>query len=900
MVLMRAQFFIITTVLISFTVVTIILFLTQPAEITITKLQSDIYEINKITRIKDMINEANQKYYSTLTDEAEGYTLINITNKEGGGRKFIREIIDLPNDIDKNSMNLKLEDQKINFNIIWLSESEKTGEISFYLSMSAGETKSAYLSYSRSKKYYQKPRTSIFGVIETDSQINVITSNYEAVINKSQGGMINSIIIDNGARVDYSLSGYNCSQGFISQENAENTKIEIINNHYPSIKITASRITGELFTQTQQFLPDRILISEYTNMDEPLNCNYEYRTRFLTLNNNENGSNWNDFYNDELGITIINGEGFNSSEIINQELILTRSSSPLNNQNLSLSIIIHPSGAEWGEILSSEMNVFTTTKNYELNSDFNEKTEYLKEYLRENNIYGELFYSIQEDKTSSEAVINIPSSNQISEITYVFPDSINLNSIILKQKDSSQEIQLSTENYHNNSEFSCSLNSNNTALILNLENSFQINITKTGPEMKAELIHPNGTTIMIRDISSGDQTEIIEQESAVKGFYTLLLNATHTSSYTLSSTTPKIVFKTPINITNSWTGDLYLQAEEDIEELRIQSYGFTAGTYNLSISSLNSTEFTQGVWKELTAKPLNIKGGSILPLSINSNPGDLRINILNSGSEYISSKKIYWINPEKPELTLIFSNLKGISRIFYSRNQSITSDEATDLKVDKENNIVNNSYYGFDLDDNYFSLFNSTNWSNGWRTLTGNESTDSLGELTLLEAGPLRAVYEAKTSNNVNYLINFYSNTNLIRFNLKSSEPAVIGPLWTVNGDVDYYYGYSGKPQIGYNQLLHEINFNNLTLNKYLWAGRQDNGSRYALIIERDQADVKNSFNISTDGVFTRCTNCTFWIIIDEHPHDYQDFITTNYWNKLITANLSVSSNKIKINGVIR
>ena len=316
----KAQFFIVTMIVVTLALILILGYATIAREIKISSLQGAESISRDVSSLQIDASEVKKKILEEWFDfRFTKRVEFKVTNNEYQRNLWIfSKSLYLPKSTDFNSIRLvDSENFEIPSQVYVENETLGKAKLIFLDSLDPLEEKEykIYFKYEEEEPRIGKPRYRPLVVISEKADEFVIdTLSYIVHVPKGKGGTItdlyvkdylnNSVYKEDGF---YFQSKVEYAGNVFTQENCENADFEVLENgpYLGVLKVscshkdqTGSTITGESFTQYQYYYPTYILIEEKTNFENQISGNYTF---FFFLNSTTFQS-----YNDSLGNSLTN------------------------------------------------------------------------------------------------------------------------------------------------------------------------------------------------------------------------------------------------------------------------------------------------------------------------------------------------------------------------------------------------------------------------------------------------------------------------------------------------------------------------------------------------------------------------------------------------------------------
>ncbi len=322
---MKAQFFIVSVIILALTIVSLVNLMSLPEAIKAT------FDTNKLDFFMDTLSSTTKNIYSIWHDPLLSNKFrISLTNYEcGGGYSTFSVDRDFPDNIVPKTIRV-FGDVGGSTQVVWEDIETREGSVYWPILFSGCESKDYFIYYNLvGEGDIESEKESLVSYIETSSEITINTTKYKAVIDKNNGGVISELYIKGSSsdRVTSIQSIYRCNGTSYEQDSDGGPEIEVAEAGPIMITVKVRANHGisprESFTQLITFLYDRIVIEESSNLLETIYCSGANPHTYGHLVDPsgspiyETGGEWVDFD--------FSGDGFGS--LINSSLFVSTSNS---------------------------------------------------------------------------------------------------------------------------------------------------------------------------------------------------------------------------------------------------------------------------------------------------------------------------------------------------------------------------------------------------------------------------------------------------------------------------------------------------------------------------------------------------------------------------------------------
>lgn len=894
----KAQFFIISTVVMAIALTAVITLLTIPTELTTDDLRSqtrDIFELQELVSNFRIITNSMYKLWPLEQTMRTSFTIKNYKNYTISNNNVIVKV-----DVNDYAVSetFELRDDEGGLTAYFSTLDNETMIVNFKNSFNALQSKKFFLYYNKISDSLNTLRQEekVIKVEETNTELSYKSPYYEAVFNKTSGVLKNLTItgssdVSNGFYADITRKGdsYN-------QSNKLNAELNIISLTGNELVINISLpLNSSYVTQLYHLTPRMIVLEQRFEIDwlieaggsedlQEFNLSYVINTTreslaYKTYTNNSlnqpseelfNPSNSHVLFTSETGIGVIHSQ--DSLTTYRTDPGLTTRVQLLNNtlpkglvkQELIISPFYTNHTNTMGTCLNYNKNPLNSEETLSKTSFVNYLTQPVNKILKSS--LNNLIFNTTHTRTNNPQVIIArnaqPSHTPFSIKTKTF-NNYDLNTARIQDENGLlKPYSVETRNYHNASMinfFMCNNASEGVSEtsfeLMNLKGEeFTITINSRSEtindDLTLELYASNNELIKTETITpstpgSVETNTYTINANNMSGVYELKLSGDDVQFKSITSL-PLISINGKFIINNTSEEVLFFQTSDDFT-LDTSGHSPVGIALNNTLKELINTTspFTKSIQHNYTKK-----GDYYLTIK----PGVTMVNTsLNIGCEE------YYLTPDYEIEYVLLTPVQGVNH--YYVNQSEADDtknyQKSNITYSSDSKILTTSLMQWDFDNDEFTYNGSSNWfsSGDFYACVGDygscsEETTSFTFSKIITNSTLlkKALF---TSSSIEPIISFYNDSNLIGIKLLNNEGDyyTFGINWMINGDEDDYYKTSFE-QEGFLNSEEAFSSYEVKTNDWNYIGKNDSVNVLGLFFKNE--DLKQGsavLRISDDGV---------------------------------------------------
>lgn len=922
----KAQFFIISTVVMSIALTTIIILLTVPSELTTTSLTTqtrDLYDFN------ELINN-----FKTITS-----SLYNSWPGEQGTRTTIT----LRNNHEFNAENnlivarLRVEDNALTNSFQLLSNGEyydatftqpTNGSLitAFNEDLRANQARTYHFYYNviSDANQTQTRQAKRSRIEKTSTEFKYYSGTYEAVIDASTGvitslkvkGDNNNLAVNYGARVnlnnqdgmtgevtmkgyennvlELNASGMINSNVYLTQKQYYHPSMIIIRNEY-EIKSTGTYNLSYVLDSTISLTSLAYANVNHISLNQPTEANFNPGLYYTVYKNNTSVGVLLD-KNSLTTVQTSNGVDTRIQERIN-------SYTP---NKIIQEIILTPDYKNYTKQLITGKN-YATNPEKESTTTQTSNMKYLSQPLIETlkGAFNNLIYYTYKNQTSNPRIIvlnNKNPSNTPTQAVYNIKPGNDLNTIVV---EGSNNYAITTKNYNNNSYTNFILRNdetqgvtNTTYEMINLNGedftiTVRMNSAAISDSLNAKVYSPNNTLVNDEVLTPATPGIFETKTINVKGFnvsgvYSLNLEGDD-ALFSTSTTLPLMNANPPIIINNTGIEILSFEASESFE---ISADGLKGTSARVALNNSAKTIFNKTTNFN---KYVNHTQNNQIMYDLIITPGSTLIDTnMKLGTKTCN------LNNNYETILVMNTPVQGKNYVKITSTPSAANKtvQYSNLTHNAGTNTLTNSEYSWDLDTETFFYKTGSDWfyNGDFYACTGtygscSAETTSFTYDSLIEDTALfkTALF---TSDTVNPIIRHYNDTNLmeVMLNHDLKQGYTFGLNYKINGDDDTHYktSFTTELTLGAGEVLH--NSTQLVEKGWNYVGKRDGNIYTALIFHSSDLKQGDSVMVISDDYLR--------IGLNEYAGKIY-FLIADSWNEIESITNSLNNQPEVYNKII-